>query len=86
MNVHQFDKFLSDNREIPTLVFMHPSIWNGYWAIKKRTKFVSSMFRFLGKKLKSRRVYWLGLSLYWVDGLKDWKEFEGIEPEEVYEI
>ena len=81
--MNEFDRFLSENSNKPELIIMHPSIWNGYWSMKRRPKFVSVLFRFLGRRMKSKRLYWIGLSIYWVEGLK--KEFsEGTIPEEMY--
>lgn len=64
-----FDKFLSDNSVVPEWVFMHPSVWNGYWSVIKRPRWFK-VFKAIGRIMRNRRVYWLGLSIYWVDGLK----------------
>jgi hypothetical protein len=85
MNARDFDKFLSEVSTKPGIVILHPSIWNGYWSIHKVPRIASVVFRFLGRKLRSRKLYWIGLPLYWVYGLKEWSELEGIKPVEVSE-
>jgi hypothetical protein len=50
-------------------VIVHPKIWNGYWFVERHIPFL----RWLGRKLHSRRIYWLGLQIVWVEGMKDWK-------------
>lgn len=69
-NAKDFDTFLSDNSLRPDHIIMHPSVWNGYWSIAKRPRWVSNFFKRLGRLLGSRKIYWIGMSLYWVDGLK----------------
>lgn len=44
---------------------MHPKIANGYWDVQR----VIPLFRWLGRKLKSRRIYWLGFQVRWWPGL-----------------
>lgn len=78
MNAKEFDEFLSENGLKPNQMYVHPLIWNGYWSITKRPKWFSRFFRFLGRRLHSRRLYWIGFSIYWVDGLKT------LFPDDVY--
>jgi hypothetical protein len=46
---------------------IHPKIWNGYWSVGRVVPF----FRWLGRRLHSRRIYWLGFQVQWITGLKD---------------
>jgi hypothetical protein len=48
----------------------HPKVWNGGWFIKPHHRF-SHFFRWLGHRLHSRRIYWIGLPIRWEVGLKD---------------
>lgn len=49
-------------------VIVNPEIYNGYWYVRRSIPFL----RWLGRKLHSRRVYWLGLQIEWIQGMKDW--------------
>lgn len=70
MKVEDFDRFLSENCVKPEYILVHSLIWNGFWAIKRRPRIVSNIFRRIGRKLKSKRIYWIGLPIYWVEGIK----------------
>jgi hypothetical protein len=48
---------------------LHPDIWNGYWDIHERSR----LLRRLGRRLHSRRIYWLGLYVKWITGVKEWQ-------------
>jgi len=65
----EFDKFLSGACVKPEWIIVHPKIWNGYWYIDGKSMF-SSIYKWLGRKLHSRRIFWLGLRLVWVNGLR----------------
>lgn len=80
--IKDFDKLLSENSVVPEWVLIHPSIWNGYWSIIKRPN-CFRIFRKAGRLFRSRRLYWLGLSIYWTDGLKNFFP-EDFVPTEVF--
>jgi hypothetical protein len=69
--IKALDRFLSEASEKSKYVIMNPLVWNGYWTIKYRNRF----FRWLGRKLKSKYIYWIGFQLHWEQGLKDLPEF-----------
>jgi hypothetical protein len=74
-----FDKFLSDSCAKPTHVIMSWWVWNGYWRVKKTNKF----FRWMGRKLHNKYIYWIGFQVVWEPGLKTREEFADIEPQEI---
>jgi hypothetical protein len=61
---------MQDNHN-PWRVVVAKEIWNGYWYVGQIHPLRSVVFRWLGKTLKSRRLYWIGLPIRWVEGLKD---------------
>ena len=75
----EFDKFLSENCVKPTWAIMSSKLWNGYWRVKRTNKFL----RWLGRKTKSKRIYWLGFQLVWESGLKDFQDFVDWAAEEI---
>ena len=81
MRIEDFDRFLSESNTPPEWIIMHPSVWSGFWSIKPIPKPIKRVFRFLGRKLKNRHMYWIGLPLFWVDGMKEIIDPEGeIQP------
>ena len=42
-------------------------LWSGHWQIVEKSLFL----RRLGRFLHSKRIYWLGLNVRWVEGLRD---------------
>lgn len=57
---------------------MHPWLYNGGWWVKRRrwswrNRKFARVFRWLGRKLKSRGIYWLGYPVEWFAGIKNWK-------------
>lgn len=71
MKEHDFDRFLSENCVNPTFAIMNTNLWNGYWFVKRTNRF----FRWIGRKLKNKYVYWLGFQVVWVSGLKEYQHF-----------
>lgn len=70
MNSIDLDKLLSDTTTHPEWIIMNPSVWNGYWDTKSIPSYIRHPFRLLGKLLRNKYLYWIGLPIYWVDGLK----------------
>ena len=69
-DVQKAQKHLRENYVSSEMyVILNPMIYNGYWYVSR----VIPLFRWLGRKLRSRRIYWLGFQLQWVDGMKDWQ-------------
>lgn len=79
----EFDRFLSEVSEKPNWIKMHPLTWNGFWYIKPHSLFWGRVFRKLGRLLKSRRIYWLGLPIVWLEG---YKEYFNPSTTKVYDI
>lgn len=88
MNTKEFNKILEQVRQdamIPGIIVVNTKVWNGYWSIIKRPKLISKIFRWIGRKLKSRKIYWFGLSIFWQEGLKNffpensWMESKALE-------
>lgn len=66
-----FDRFLSESCVKPKWVYMAPHIWSGYWELKPINPIIKKVFRKLGKLLHNRSIFWAGLPLYWVTGIKE---------------
>lgn len=54
----------------PCFAVMDTKIWAGYWYLERVSKARSIFFRWLGRKLHSRRIYWLGFPIHWISGMK----------------
>jgi hypothetical protein len=78
----EFDRFLAEDCAQPTWMMVHPKYYNGYWEIKATLPY-SWIFRWVGRKLHSRRIYWLGFQIMWVHGLKEYLGSEWGEPQVV---
>lgn len=70
MDVKEFDVLLSKYSTRPDTIIMHPKIWSGYWDIKPYPKVIRKTFRYIGRKLHNKYLYWVGLPLFWVTGIK----------------
>jgi len=64
----------------PMQAIISPQIAFGYWSVDR----VIPFFRWLGRKLHSKHVYWLGFQVRWQAGLLDgidkefaWKWYGG---------
>jgi len=61
-------KLQADNIDGLWYAIVHPKIYSGFWSVRRTIP----ALRWLGRKLHSRRVYWLGFQIEWVVGMKDW--------------
>jgi len=66
-DVERAAKSLAEQKSQTYSAVMHPMLWNGFWYIGR----VIPFFRWLGRKLHSRRLYWLGFQVEWVQGIKE---------------
>jgi hypothetical protein len=69
-DIRKAQKVLEDNHiKGPYVIKVHPIVWNGRWEFRHR----SHLLRWIGRKLHSPRIYWLGINVHWCRGLKeDW--------------
>lgn len=81
-SVQNFDNFLREVTNIegnisPREYYLpiHPKVWNGYWNIMPYPAWIRVIFKYLGRKLHNKYLYWVGLPLYWVKGLKEYTEW-----------
>lgn len=81
MNSKDFDRYLSENEVKPTYIIMYPLVWNGYWRMNRGNPFIRKIFRILGHKLNSKRIYWMGRPIRWETGMKEF-----IKDTEFYDI
>lgn len=72
INSIEFDRFLSESSEKPEWIIMNPSVWTGYWDIKPIPIPIRVIAKWLGKLIHNRAIMWVGLPLYWVDGLSSY--------------
>jgi hypothetical protein len=54
-------------------VVIHPRIWAGYWHLGRVPKPLARFLRWLGHKLNSRHIYWLGFPVRWISGLEEYQ-------------